>query len=120
MPSDTSVRAARAALSDDHIHMLLLTDRGKLRGTLIRDDLPDHQDHPAPALTYGVLEGRTVFGDASAEETRLHMIRRGHRRLAVINDEGDLLGLLCLKRRLAGFCSDDDVTARAAARDGGT
>lgn len=38
------------------------------------------------------------------------------RRLAVIDDHGMLLGLLCLKRTGLGFCSDTDVQARADER----
>ena len=38
---------------------------------------------------------------------------RGRRRVAVINNDGRLLGLLCLKASQAGFCSDQDVRARA-------
>jgi hypothetical protein len=41
-------------------------------------------------------------------------VARGERRRAVIDADGRLLGLLCLKSRLTGFCSDSDVAARAA------
>jgi hypothetical protein len=37
-------------------------------------------------------------------------------RLAVVDDDGVLTGLLCLKRKLTGFCTDADVAARAAER----
>ncbi len=40
------------------------------------------------------------------------LLARGRRRLAVVDERGALLGLLCLKRRLTGFCSDADVAAR--------
>ena len=38
------------------------------------------------------------------------------RRLAVVDDDHRLLGLLCLKRSGSGFCSDDDVISRRRAR----
>ncbi len=116
MSVDTPVRDARAALRDDHVHMLLLTDRGRLRGTLTRGDLPDHADDMATALPYAVIEGRTVGSDLPAEKARLLMISLGQRRLVVVDDQGALLGLLCLKRKLAGFCSDADVKAREFVR----
>ena len=41
------------------------------------------------------------------------MTAAGRRRAAVISADGRLLGLLCLKVSRAGFCSDQDVRARA-------
>jgi hypothetical protein len=37
----------------------------------------------------------------------------GRRRAAVIRDDGKLVGLLCLKASRSGFCSEEDVRARA-------
>jgi CBS domain-containing protein len=111
---DLRVDQARAALQDDHVHMLLLTEDGRLVGTLVRDDLPEHLDGALPAARYAVLEGRTVSPDLPAETARRLLVSRGARRLAVVAGDGSLLGLLCLKRRLTGFCSDADVAARAA------
>ena len=41
------------------------------------------------------------------------MTATGRRRAAVTSADGQLLGLLCLKASQAGFCSDQDVRARA-------
>jgi hypothetical protein len=41
------------------------------------------------------------------------MTATGRRRAAVTSADGRLLGLLCLKVSRAGFCSDQDVRARA-------
>jgi CBS domain-containing protein len=110
----TSVAQARAALADDHVHMLLIIDGdGRLLGTLVRDDLPDAVDDSALALGHAVLRDRTIAPDVPAEAARQILLRRGERRLAVVDGSGRLLGLLCLKRRLTGFCSDTDVRARA-------
>lgn len=113
---DVRVDQVRAALEDDHVHMLLLTDRGRLVGTLVRGDVPDHAAGRDPALPYAVLEGRTVGPDLPADEARRLMLAEDRRRLAVVDGDGSLLGLLCLKRRLTGFCSDADVADRAADR----
>jgi len=40
------------------------------------------------------------------------LIDHGIRRVAVVNADGSLLGLMCLKQRMRGFCSDGDVAAR--------
>jgi CBS domain-containing protein len=113
----TSVAQARAALADDHVHMLLIIDGdGRLLGTLVRSDLPRSVDDSARALDHAVLRNRTIAPDVPAEAARQLLLRRGERRLAVVDGDGRLLGLLCLKRRLTGFCSDLDVRARATSR----
>ncbi len=112
-----NVAQARKALENDHVHMLLITDAGRLLGTLVAGDLPDGLDGASPALAHAVLIDRTVPPQMSAEDARQLLLTRGERRRAVVAADGQLLGLLCLKRRLTGFCSDADVDARAACRD---
>ena len=116
LPKTMSPRAtiseARAAFADDHVHMLLLTDNGRLLGTLVPSDLPASGANNAPASNYATLEGRTVPSHLRAEEARQLLLSTGRRRGAVVDHSGRLVGLLCIKRRLTGFCSDDDVAAR--------
>lgn len=116
LPKTMSPRAtiseARAAFADDHVHMLLLTEGGRLLGTLVAGDLPSSGADDDPASDYATLEGRTVPPHLPAEETRQLLLSTGQRRRAVVDHSARLLGLLCLKRRLTGFCSDDDVAAR--------
>lgn len=115
LPRTTTLTAVRALLADDHVHMVLLTDGPVLVGTLVRDDLvaaPRRGD----AVGWSSLAGRTVDQHEPAEVLRHRMRRHGVRRLAVVDDVGNLLGLLCLQRSGAGFCSDDDVAERAAER----
>ena len=110
----SSVAEARAALADDHVHLVLLVDdRRVLRGTLRRGDLPSTAYDAEPAAAYATLDGRTVAPERPAEAARLDLVAAGSRRLAVTDDHGVLLGLLCLKASGDGFCSDDDVAARA-------
>jgi CBS domain-containing protein len=109
-----TVAEARAAFADDHVHMLLLTEGGQLRGTLIASDLPRSGVDDASASDYASLQGRTVPPDLSAEDARQLLLTAGQRRRAVVDSSGRLLGLLCVKRRMTGFCSDADVAARAA------
>lgn len=118
----TTLDEARAVLSSTHVHMLLLTTTGRvgepLLGTLVRDDLPAEGHAGASALSYATLRGRVVPSAAVAEEVRQAMREQGRRRLAVVDDGGRLLGLLCLKRDGTGFCSDAGVRSRRAHRDG--
>jgi CBS domain-containing protein len=116
LPVDISVSQARACFTDDHVHLLLLTESGRLVGTLVRSDLRDDLDGTDLALPHSRMAGRTVPADMPAEQARELLVTSGERRRAVVDGNGALLGLLCLKRRLTGFCSDADVAARAAER----
>jgi CBS domain-containing protein len=109
----TTVAQAREALADSHVHMLLLTDGDELRGTLVRDDLSPDLAPDRPALDVATLRGRTIGPEQDVEEALRTLRQHGARRLAVVADDGTLLGLLCLKRTLDGFCSDADVRSRA-------
>jgi len=117
----TTVDEARAAFHSTHVHMLLLTSNGRvgepLLGTVVREDLPAEGLAGATALSYARLRGRVVRADVAAEEARGALHEAGRRRLAVVDDSGRLLGLLCLKRDGTGFCTDAGVRARRAERD---
>lgn len=119
--SGTTVAHVREMFDDDHVHMVLLTDEGVLRGTLVRGDLEAARDSPdpAPAMLFATLRGRTIGPADRIDQVQREMVDEGLRRLAVVDDHGGLLGLLCLKRRRTGFCSDRDVAERAADRASG-
>jgi CBS domain-containing protein len=110
----TTVAEVRAFFEDDHVHAAVIVADGVLLAVIERDDIATAADEHAPAVTFGTLSGRVVAPDESLEQTRLHMVRIGRRRLAVVDAQGAYLGLLCLKRTGTGFCSEDDVRARAA------
>ncbi len=116
LAADASIAQARAALSDDHVHMVLLTKGRRLVGTLTRTDLPQAETSGG-ALWWAILAGRTVSPDASTAMVQRLLIDHGIRRVAVVALDGSLLGLMCLKRRRTGFCSDADVEARSRSRD---
>lgn len=111
LPATATVAAARDALLDDHVHLVLLVADGELRGTVDRADLTG--DPARGALEVARLEGRTV--DAAEPVLAVHraMVATGRRRLAVV-DGRRLVGLLCLRADGRGFCTDAGVAARAA------
>lgn len=109
-----SVAQARAALADPHRHMLLVVEAGRLVGTLTRDDLGAGAPDDDPALRHAQLERRTVRPDAPLDAVHAEMLAAGERRRAVVDEDGVLVGLLCLKTRGTGFCSDAGIAARAA------
>ena len=111
----TTVQQARALFADGHVHALLVVERGALLAVVERGDLVGHLAD-APVQGLGTLRGRTTGPGAELTEVRDAMRAAGRRRIAVIDDSGNLLGLLCLKRSGAGFCSDAGIRARAADR----
>lgn len=121
LDAQATVDEARAALANDHVHMALLSQGSTLVGTLVRADLPppiqrsDQRsvEGSGPALPWSTLRNRTVPPATSADAARELLIDRGLRRLAVVDHDGTLLGLMCLKRTRTGFCSDEDVASRA-------
>jgi CBS-domain-containing membrane protein len=116
LPAQASLAQARAALSNDHVHLVLLTEGKRLVGALTRTDLPP-TGTIGSALAWSTLAGRTVSPDTPATAVHRLLIDRGLRRLAVVDADGSLLGLICLKQQRTGFCSDSDVKARSRSRE---
>ncbi len=115
---DASVTAGEltAFLDDDHVHMAVIKgSNGELLTTVERSDVT-FASPSEPALPYGRLEGRTVGPDEDLHRAWDAMLAEGRRRLAVVDQDGRLVGLLCLKRHGRGFCSEADVHQRAHAR----
>ena len=115
-PLDVTVGDALAAFENPHVHMLLLVEGQTLRGTVVRSDLTPGLALETPASELAALAGRTARPEATVAAVQEQMITRGQRRLAVVDPEGALLGLLCLKRTLTGFCTDEGIQARARER----
>ncbi|MBO0841309.1 MAG: hypothetical protein J2O49_10880 [Sciscionella sp.] len=117
-PADLTIGNARAAFdASPKTHLLLLLRAGVLVSTVVRADVDGAADSTL-AAEVGTLDGRTITPDTPLTPTHALMRRRGMRRLAVVDESMRLLGLLCLKQSLAGFCTDDGVAAMRRARAG--
>ena len=113
-PLSATVSEIRDFFRDDHVHAALIVGpAGRLAAVVERNDLSRHLAPEAAAVPLGQLTGRTVPAGAGLAETHRAMTVTGRRRAAVVNDDGRLLGLLCLKASRVGFCSEEDVGARA-------
>lgn len=110
-PAEATVHDVRALFADDHVHTALVVDDGVLTAVVTPADVEGADDR-LPAWSVGSLTERVVAGDADLITAFSLMSAIGTRRLAVIDDDGRLLGLLCRKRSGRGFCSDVDVAAR--------
>jgi CBS domain-containing protein len=108
----TTVGQLRAFFDDEHVHAALLVEAGELLGVIERADLSADLCDEAQARTVARLDGRTVDPSESVPDVLEAMKRSGRRRLAVVGDNGALLGILCLKASGRGFCSNVDVRAR--------
>lgn len=116
LPAHATVGEVRAQLADDHVHLALLTEGDVLVGTLLRSDLPASVRDEQAALPRARLRERVVPPERSAVEVYEYLRRSEVRRVAVVAPDGVLVGLVCLNRRLTGFCSNEDVSARAEDR----
>ena len=113
-PLSATVGDLRAFFRDDHVHAaLIVSPAGYLHAVVERDDLAGSQAPDTAAAPLGRLAGRTVPAGASLADVHRAMTTTGRRRTAVTSADGQLLGLLCLKASRTGFCSSEDVQARA-------
>lgn len=118
LPASATVSEVGRYLAGDHVHLALLVEDDRTlvscveRSDLAATDLPEE----APARALGTTAGRTVRYDAAAATVAARMAREGRRRLAVVDERGRLVGLVCRKRSGTGFCSDEGVDARRVER----
>ena len=111
-----TVGELRAFFRDHNVHMALLVNDGVLVATVEPADLDGGPDE-TPALPLGGLDDRTVSPETPLATASALMRSRRIRRLAVTGEGNVLVGLLCLKRRSNGYCSNDDVAERIAERE---
>lgn len=111
----TSTTAAdlRHFFDDEHVHAALIVEGDVLITVVLRADLPAATPDTAAAPGLGRLLDRVISGGERLDDAKHQMLKLGLRRLAVTDDHGRLLGLLCLNRRYNGFCTQQDVQEHA-------
>jgi CBS-domain-containing membrane protein len=113
-PASVTIGEIHGFFADDHVHTALVVDAdGRLMTMLERGDLNTGPPLTAPAAAFGTLADRTTSPDDLLADAYRRLLRLGRRRLAVTDADGTLLGLLCLKHHLAGFCTSEDVANRS-------
>ena len=104
---------------------LIAAADGFLVTTITRSDLDDldglggQPPGRIPAAEFGTLAGRTARSADELTAAALRLTSTRQRRLAVVDNAGRLVGLLCLKRNGSGFCSDENVRQRREASAAG-
>jgi len=102
LDAGVSVAEVRDQLANPKVQMVLLAEGRAFRGAvtgLPPDAAPDER-----ALAYVDPEPETIYPHASADEAFERAAASPFRRVIVLDDDQNLLGLLCLNPSRTGFC----------------
>ena len=97
---------ARAFFDNPKVVSAVVADGDRFVGLLERSDLPSLFAGSTPIRTFVRREIATITPDRPVTEAVEILDARGLSRLVVLDADGQtLVGLLCLDRKRAGFCS---------------
>ncbi len=102
LTADASVAEVREQLANPRVQMVLLADGLAFKGAVTHipaDAAPDDR-----ALDHDDTEPEVISPHASADEAFERAAASPNRRVIVLDDDRNLLGLLCLNRDRSGFC----------------
>jgi len=102
LAGDASVAEVREQLANPKVQLVLLTDGRAFKGAVT--SLPAEAGATESALAYAEREPETIAPDASEEEAFARAAASPNRRVIVLDDDRNLLGLLCLNQARSGFC----------------
>ena len=97
-----SVAEVRELLANPKVQMVLLTDGGAFKGAVTQ--VPATASPRDRAVSYVDPDAETISPDASADEAFERAAATPTRRLIVLDEHANLLGLLCLNKSRTGFC----------------
>jgi CBS domain-containing protein len=102
LTADASVAEVRDQLANPRVEMVLLADGRAFRGAVTQipaDAAPDDR-----ALDHTDTDPEVISPHASADAAFERATASPNRRVIVLDDDRNLLGLLCLNRDRSGFC----------------
>jgi CBS domain-containing protein len=102
LPGDATVEDVRAVLANPKVQMVLLADGPTFRAAIT--EIPGTAFADEPARSYADPDPETISPGELAEVAFRRATRASHRRVIVVGDEGELLGLLCLNPARTQFC----------------
>jgi len=114
LPASATVEDVRDYFSrSEKVHLALVLDDGnRLLTTVLRTEVSSALRPDQPAVLLGRIRGRTIPRSLPADALEPAMDASGERRLAVVDTNGRLLGLVCRKASGARFCTDGGIEAR--------
>jgi CBS domain-containing protein len=102
VPSSATVAEVREQLANDSVQMVLIADGGRFRGAVT--ELPADADGGARALDFADTQPESLSPSATAEEAFARTAAHPDRRVVVLDDDGALVGLVCLDETRTRFC----------------
>jgi CBS domain-containing protein len=102
LTDDASVAEVREQLANPKVQLVLLAHGSTFKGAVTRipaDASPDDR-----ALDYIDADTEVIAPHASADEAFERAAASPTRRVVVLDDDSNLLGLLCLNPNRTGFC----------------
>ena len=104
LPASVTVGEVRAYFAESSSRQLaVLTDGDRYVGSLGASALPEAADDAALAAQFAA-RGTTVPPTAPADKARDLALAEPSKRLAVVDDEGRLLGIVAIDTTLTRFC----------------
>jgi len=108
LPAGATVAEVRAQLASPKVQMVLLAEHGKFLGAVT--GVPATAGADESALDYADTNPDTITPDAPSSAAFDQTAASPHRRVIVVDDQGILLGLLCLNPSRTRFCRTPDST----------
>lgn len=108
LSGDATVAEVRAVLENPKVQMVLLADGTTFRGAIT--EIPEVASAAEPAVAYADGDAETISPAESGESAFRRASASPHRRVIVLADESELVGLLCLNERRTGFCQTPSRT----------
>lgn len=103
LAADATVAEVRELLDNPKVQMVLLADGPAFEGAVTA--IPTDAEPTEPALGYADVSAATISPNAPAAEAFDRTAGSPTRRVIVLDEDRNLLGLLCLDPSLTRFCS---------------
>jgi CBS domain-containing protein len=102
LAGDATAGEVRGLLENPSVQLVLLADDGVFRAAV--GEVPVDAPADAPAREFALAEPPTIIADESAETAFERANAEPLRRLVVLGDGDELLGLVCLNSSRTHFC----------------
>lgn len=108
LPGDATAGEVRGLLENPSVQLVLLADGSVFRGAV--SDVPAEAPAAAAAHDYALAEPPTIAVDDTADAAFERASAEPLRRLVVLGEGDELLGLVCLNSTRTRFCGGVKTT----------